>query len=147
MQLTMHTDYALRLLIFLAVRQGQSATVQEVAEAYHVSTNHMAKVAQRLTQLGYVHSTRGRGGGLRLGVAPESINLGDLVRQTENTLTLVECFEANSGCPIEPECGLKRVLKQAQDAFFAELSRLTLADLVTRPQRFTALQVKSSVLR
>lgn len=141
MQLTMHTDYALRLLIYLAIHEDRPATVQGVADAYRVSANHMAKVAQRLTQLGYVHSTRGRGGGLRLGVPPESINIGTLIRQTENTLALVACFEENSHCPIEPECGLKRVLKKAQGAFLMELSRHTLADLVAKPQRLATLLV------
>jgi len=145
MQLTMHTDYALRMLLYLAVRSG-AATVQEVAEAYGVSANHMAKVAQRLTQLGYVRSIRGRGGGLELRVKPESINIGQLVRQTENTLALVACFDERSGCPIEPECGLRRVLKNAQDAFFAELSRHNLADLVKRPQRLAALLVNGRAI-
>lgn len=145
MQLTMHTDYALRLLIYLVAHQGP-ATVQIVADAYGVSANHMAKVAQRLTQLGYIRATRGRGGGLELCVKPETINLGQLVRQTEKTLALVACFDEEKGCPIEPECGLKLVLKSAQDAFFAELSHHTVKDLVKRPHHLAAVLVRGRPL-
>ena len=141
MQLTMHTDYALRMLIYLTAHSGQPSTVREVADAYGVSANHMAKVAQRLTQLGYIRSTRGRGGGLQLGRSPDTINVRQLVCQIENTLALVECFEEDSQCPIEPACGLKGVLRRAQDAFLAELSRYTLADLVQKPHRLATLLV------
>ena len=142
MQLTLHTDYALRLLMYLAAHEGRAATVPQVSAAYGVSANHMAKIAQQLTQLGYVRSTRGRGGGLHLKVPPQTINLGRLVRQTENTLALVECFGEENTCPIEPQCGLSRVLRRAQDAFFAELTRHTLADLVAKPHRLTPLLIR-----
>ena len=143
MQLTMHTDYALRLLIYLAVHNHAPAPVQEAAAAYGISGNHLAKVAQKLTQLGYVRSIRGRRGGLLLGLPPEEINLGKLVRETEPTLALVACFEPDSGCPIEPACGLKRVLQDAQVAFFESLEQYTLADLVARPGKLVTLLVNS----
>jgi Rrf2 family transcriptional regulator, nitric oxide-sensitive transcriptional repressor len=144
MQLTLHTDYALRLLIYLAIHPDRPATVQGVAEAYGISANHLAKVAQSLVQAGYVRSARGRGGGLHLAALPDTMNLGEIVRQLEGTRTLVACFGDDSDCPIEPECGLKRVLKQAQDAFFAELDHYTLADLLKKPQRLATLLVRGS---
>lgn len=147
MQLTLHTDYAFRLLIYLAVRQDRAATVQEVARAYRISANHMAKVAQRLVQLGYIRSVRGRGGGMTLRVKPDAINLGELVRQTENTLAIVECFGEGGDCPIEPACGLKPVLKKAQSAFFDEVSRHTLADILDRPQRLVSILVEGRPTR
>lgn len=142
MQLTLHTDYSLRLLIYLAVHDDQPATVQVVADAYGISANHLAKVAQTLIQLGYIRSIRGRNGGLVIDVEPADVNLGQLVRETEQSLTLVACFEPDSGCPIEPTCGLKRMLKDAQDAFFDSLSQHTLADLVRRPSRLATLLVR-----
>jgi Rrf2 family nitric oxide-sensitive transcriptional repressor len=130
MHLTSHTDYSLRLLIYLALKpdHGQ-ATVQEVATRYGISSNHVAKVAQKLVQLGYVVSHRGRGGGLALALAPEEINVGQVVRGTE-PLELLECFGANSTCPIDPSCRLKGVLHEAQRAFLEVIDRYTLADLV-----------------
>ena len=135
MQLTSHTDYALRLLIYLAVHKGDSpATVQDAATRYGISANHLAKIAQRLVQLGYINSQRGRGGGLELACEESSIKLGDVVRQTEN-LVIVECFSDNSNCPIEPACGLKYVLGKAQNAFLKVLDNYTLADLIKHRNR------------
>ncbi|EKF73025.1 transcriptional regulator [Alcanivorax hongdengensis A-11-3] len=130
MQLSTHTDYALRTLIHLALQQAQApVTVQEVARDYGISANHVAKVAQTLSQLGYVKSQRGRGGGLVLARAPTAINVGTLVRETEN-LKLLECFGPNSSCPIDPACELKNVLFKAQQAFLAVLDGYCLADLL-----------------
>ena len=131
MQLTTHTDYSLRLLIYLAVRDSsEPARVQDAAARYGISTHHVAKVAQTLVQLGYIHSYRGRGGGLLLAVPVETINIGTLVRQTEN-LRLLECFGPNSTCPIDPACNLKRALGEAQQAFLQVLDGYTLDQLVT----------------
>lgn len=139
MQLTTHTDYALRLLIYLAVHRGDTpATVQDAATRYGISANHLAKVAQRLVQLGYVNSHRGRGGGLELACDENSIRLGDVVRQTEN-LILVECFSDDSKCPIEPACGLKHVLDKAQQAFLGVLDDYTLADLIGQRNQLVQL--------
>ncbi len=133
MQLTTHTDYALRLLIYLAVHHGDTPpTVQDAARRYDISANHLAKVAQRLVQLGYIAGHRGRGGGLNLTRNPDSINVGELVRATE-TFNLVECFGPDSACPIEPDCRLKSAIAEAKEAFIKALERYTLADL-SRPQ-------------
>jgi Rrf2 family nitric oxide-sensitive transcriptional repressor len=130
MQLTTHTDYALRLLIFIAVRKDSTpARVQDAAARYGISANHVAKVAQTLVQLGYLHSFRGRGGGLALAMPAESINIGALVRRTEN-LRLLECFGPDSTCPIDPACVLKRALAEAQQAFLQVLDGYDLSDLV-----------------
>jgi len=142
MRLTRHTDYALRLLIYLAaVPPDAPATAPAVARAYGISPHHMAKIAHRLGRLGYVHTRRGRGGGLALARPTDAINLGVLVREMEATLAVVECFDDPAACPIEPACGLKRVLAEARDAFLAELDRRTLADLVRKPGRLTDLLV------
>lgn len=130
MQLTTHTDYSLRLLIYLALSRSQApATVQEIALSYGVSANHIAKVAQTLARLGYVKSLRGRGGGLVLAREPETIRVGVVVRETEN-LKLLECFGPDSSCPIDPACMLKRALGRALEAFLEELDQYTLVDMV-----------------
>lgn len=131
MQLTTHTDYSLRLLIYLGIHPGDGpATVQDAATRYHISANHLAKVAQTLVQLGYIHSHRGRGGGLELAWPAKEINIGAVVRQTEN-LQLLECFGPNSTCPIDPACHLKGVLGKAQQAFLEVLDDYCLSDLIT----------------
>lgn len=135
MRLTFHTDYALRVLLYLGVRPNQVITISEVAEAYGISKNHLMKVATHLSVGGYVDATRGNGGGLRLARRPDEIIIGEVVRHTENDLALVGCFEAGGqGCRIESACMLRSTLRKALDAFFHVLDEYTLADLlVTRP--------------
>lgn len=139
MQLTTHTDYSLRLLIYLAVRDpDMPPTVQAAADRYRISANHMAKVAQTLVQYGYINSQRGRGGGLSLAMPVSEINIGGVVRRTEN-LRLLECFGPNSTCPIDPACTLKKILGRAQTAFLEVLDGYSLDALVTNDHELRAL--------
>lgn len=131
MQLTSHTDYALRLMIYLAtLEDNRAGTIQDAARRFEISANHLAKVAQTLVQKNYVVSQRGRGGGLRLAQPASEINIGAVVRQTEN-LNLLPCFGESNACPIQPACKLKGVLGRAQLAFLEVLDQYTLADLIT----------------
>lgn len=134
MRLTLHTDYALRLLMQLALTPEKLVTISEVAEAFAISRNHLVKVAHELGQAGFVETVRGRGGGLRLARPSEEIAIGDVVRAMEEDFRIVECFdrEANTCC-IAPACRLKRLLKEALEAWIAVLDGATLADLVERP--------------
>jgi Rrf2 family nitric oxide-sensitive transcriptional repressor len=131
--LTRYTDYSLRVLIYLAVRPDRFGTVQSIAEAYDVSRNHLMKVVQELNRRGYIDTVRGKGGGMRLRLPPERINIGRVVRDMENELVLVECFGPDNRCVISPECTLKNVLADALNTFMAVLDRYTLADLVSDP--------------
>ena len=131
MQLTAHTDYALRVLIYLAVHETRLVTIAEMATAYDISKNHLMKIANQLGQEGFIETVRGRGGGLRLGQSPERLALGQIVRRMEPHFNIVECFDPTTNrCPITPACGLSHVLVEARDAFLAVLDRYTLADLV-----------------
>ncbi len=130
MRLTLHTDYALRLLMLLALEPEGVHTIEEVARRYAISRNHLTKVAQTLAQAGFIDSQRGRGGGLRLARAAEAINLGEVVRATEDGFTLVECFApASSTCVLVPACGLAGPLAEALAAFMAVLDGYALADM------------------
>jgi Rrf2 family nitric oxide-sensitive transcriptional repressor len=130
MQLTTHSDYAMRLLIYLAIHPGdRPATVKDAAERYGISTNHLAKVAQKLVQEKIVLSQRGRGGGLKLAMQPVDINIGKLIRKTEN-LELLECFGDQCACPIDNVCILYSALRKAQKAFLDVLDGYTLEDVV-----------------
>lgn len=135
MRLTKYTDYALRVLISLG--RSQASTIQAIAAAQHISRNHLMKIVHDLAKLGYVETARGRGGGLRLARAPQDIRVGDLVRDTEESLAVVECLDDGyaGGCRLHSTCGLKGVLHGAQRAFLAELDRYTLADLLPPPER------------
>ena len=129
MRMTLHTDYALRMLIYLASRPGRICTVSEVADAYRLSRNHLLKVALRLRRMGFIDTTRGRAGGIRLAKNPAEINLGVLVRGTEEDFSLVECMQGAGGsCEISPICRLKGIFGEALEAYLAVLDRYTLAD-------------------
>lgn len=133
MRLTIFTDYTLRALIYLGVHRSDDhlVTIRDIAIAYDVSENHLMKVIHHLAKQGYVETTRGKGGGMRLARAPDLINLGAVVRGTEESLAVVECFEeGNVRCPIEPACALRGILACAMRAFFDVLDGKTLADLL-----------------
>jgi Rrf2 family nitric oxide-sensitive transcriptional repressor len=132
MRLTLHTDYALRLLMLLAMEPDALHTIEEAARRYRISRNHLMKVTQTLAQAGFVESLRGRGGGLRLACPPGAIGLGDVIRATEDNFALVECFErSRNTCVIACACGLRGPLHEALAAFLAVLDGYTLADLMS----------------
>lgn len=133
MRMTLHTDYALRMLVYAMARQDHSCTVAEVANAYRLSRNHLIKVAQTLRRLGVIETTRGRAGGIRLSKPPQSINLGRLVRATEENFSLVECMQGGN-CAISPACRLKGIFAEALEAYLAVLDKYSLAD-ITRNRR------------
>jgi Rrf2 family nitric oxide-sensitive transcriptional repressor len=134
MRLTIYTDYSLRVMLMLAVAPDRLVTIKEIAGRFGISGNHLVKVVQRLAAEGYVESVRGRNGGIRLGRPPEAINVGALVRVTEESFNLVECFDRDRNtCLITPACRLQRVLADARDAFLRELDQVSLADLIASP--------------
>lgn len=129
MRLTKHTDYAFRVLIFLAVLpEGQLSTVQEIAEKFDVSRNHIMKIVHKMAGAGLIHASRGQHGGIKLGRAKEAINLRNVIELMETTLTPVNCDEPI--CIITKHCALKTILFEAQRHFLEHAGRYTLADLV-----------------
>ena len=140
MRLTMYSDYAMRVLMYLALRRPELCTIQEIADAYGISKNHLMKVAYQLGLSGWIETVRGRGGGLRLARDPAEVRLGDVVRATEEDFRLVECFDPDSDtCRITPACRLQGVLREAGQAFLDVLDDYTLADLVDRPRALARL--------
>jgi Rrf2 family nitric oxide-sensitive transcriptional repressor len=127
MKLTLFTDYSIRVLLYLGARPERLCSIGEVAQAYRISQNHLMKAANQLARQGYVESVRGRTGGIRLGREPAAINLGALVRDTEEGFDLADC----TGCVVAPACGVTGVLNEAVRAFLAVLDRYTLADMLT----------------
>lgn len=129
MRLTLYTDYALRILIYLGVNGERQSSTAEIARAYRISESHLTKVVHQLGRLGMIRTTRGRGGGLRLGQPPAEIRVGTVVRATEEDFTLAECF-SGTACVLTPICRLQRVFGEALNAFLTVLDQVTLADLI-----------------
>lgn len=131
MRLTVYTDYALRMLMYLALKDDGLATIEEIAQSYDISKNHLMKVAHQLGVAGYLETVRGRHGGLRLARPAKDITLGEVVRHTEPDMAIVMCFEpVNAECAIQPYCVLRKALEQARNAFVEVLDDYTLSDLV-----------------
>ena len=132
MHLTRQADYTMRLLIHLALQPDEFATIQQIAERYGISRNHLMKVANRAVQAGYVEGVRGRAGGLKLSRKPKEIRVGEVLRVMEDW-SIVECFLHHADqCPIAGGCGLQPMLKEALESYFSVLDRYSLADVVRR---------------
>lgn len=135
MRLTRYTDYALRVLLYLGARPDRLCSIGEIARAYAISQNHLMKVVSDLASAGYVASARGRGGGIRLARPPTEINVGAVVRRTEDSFEIADC----SACIIAPACSLRCLFKEAANAFLSVLDGRTLADLLAERPGLTAL--------
>lgn len=135
MKLTTFSDYTLRVLMFLALQNDRLATIPEIAAAYGISENHLMKVVHQLARSGVIETLRGKGGGIRLAQAPESIRLGAVIRNSEGDGPIVECLsDQPECCRIAPACRLTGILVRAFEALYATLDEYTLADLVQQPQ-------------
>lgn len=140
MRLTSFTDYALRLLIYCALRPDALVTIADVSRAYGISKSHLMKIANELSRAGFIHAVRGRNGGLRLARPARAINIGNVVRVMERESLLVECFDRTSNtCVIAPACGLKHLLAQAAEDFCQRLETATLADITKSPRSIRSL--------
>lgn len=134
MRLTNYSDYALRILTYLGLKREELSTITEIADCYGISRNHIVKIVHHLGQLGYVDTLRGKHGGIRLARAPEKINIGEVIRHTETSMDIVECFSNQNSCIIGCSCVLRTAISEALSAFMAVLDDYTLADLMA-PRR------------
>ncbi|WP_016955909.1 RrF2 family transcriptional regulator [Catenovulum sp. SX2] len=139
MQLTRFTDYALRTLIFLAEKPaGFKMSLGQLASFFDMNLNHLQKVSQKLVQLGYIESSRGKQGGISLAVDSTKLTIADVVRNIEPELYAVDC--EGTECPIRTSCNLRGVFATATNAFMAELEAKTLADVAYKgPGKFDDL--------
>jgi Rrf2 family nitric oxide-sensitive transcriptional repressor len=150
LNLTLHTDYSLRILLYLAEHTDRPVSTREISDAYGVSRNHLVRVVQTLQSHGFVHAATGRTGGITLARDPAGINIGEVVRKTEPNFRIVECFDAKANtCRIVPVCSLRGVLDDALTAFFKTLEKYTLADLVRMKgnERFSDFLPVASLMR
>ena len=143
MRLTRYTDFAIRIMLYLAAHEERLCSIGEIAESYGISQNHLMKVASDLAGSGYVQSLRGRGGGLRLARLASEINIGEMVRHTEGQVDLVGC----GSCALAPACGMVCAFKNAVEAFFATLETYSLADIMTngRPEQLRQILARGTL--
>jgi len=149
MRLTRQTNYAIRILMYCAANDGQLSRIPEIATAYTVSELFLFKILQPLVEHGLVETVRGRNGGVRLGRPADKITLFDVVRVTEESFAMAECFENdNADCPLIDSCALNAALREALGAFFDVLSRHTIAEMAQdRSNMRTLLKIDDLVPR
>jgi Rrf2 family nitric oxide-sensitive transcriptional repressor len=126
-------ESALRLLMLVGLGTEHLVTIEEVADRFGISKDHLMKVAYEPGQAGYLETVRGRNGGLRLGKAPSQIVVGEVVRRMEPDFAVVECQNPAGYCRITPSCVLRSAMREAVQAFLGKLDQYTLEDLL-RPK-------------
>lgn len=126
MRLTSFTDYALRTLIHLALYPDRLWSIAEVARIHGLSHNHLTKVISVLAREGYLHTVRGRSGGIRLARPAETITVGEVVRDTEDGIKLADC----PNCVLFKACGLTPVFGQGVQAMLAVFDGYRISDLL-----------------
>ena len=147
MRLTLWTDYAFRILIYVGTKGEELSTIAQIARSFDVSKSHLMKIVSKLEQLGYIETVRGRSGGIRLGRSAADINVGSVVRDTEEELAIIGCLGRVNFCPIERCCVLRGVLHEATQAFLRTLDGYTLADLLApRSKLMTRLSFASTAI-
>ena len=138
MKLTQHTDFSLRLLIFLSLQnKGELVTIDHVVEHFLILKNHLTKIVNKLSKLGYINTVRGKNGGICLAKAASEINLSEVVKAMEANIEVVNCN--TPACPLTNNCELKHILDDAQQAFFATLEKYTLSDICSNPKKLKLL--------
>ena len=131
MYLSKFTDYSFRALIYLAENRDKLCTVEELAKKLEISEHHLKKIIHKLAKTDLIISMKGRTGGLKLGLEPQDINLGEVIRITEDNLNIAQCFNKDNCCPyITSDCKIKGIMKESLDAFLHEFSRYTLSDVL-----------------
>lgn len=130
MRLTTMSDYAMRLLMYVAQQPERLCTISEVAHAYDISEAHLMKITHQLARAGWLETVRGKGGGMRLAAAPADIRLGAVVRSMEPDFAIVECLASDTACQLTPTCQLTGIINGALQSFMHYLDRYTLADLL-----------------
>ena len=131
MQLSNHSDYVLRVLLYLAVRPGERCTLSEISEFYRISLDHLRKVVHELSKAGYLNTFRGKGGGMELAKPARKINVGQVLAEFEGRKALIDC--KGLSCRLAQGCALRRALDQAQTAFYNSLREFSVEDLIGKP--------------
>jgi len=141
MRLSNYTDYSFRVLIYLAARQenGDLATIREISEVYSISKNHLVKVVHQLSKRGYLETSTGKNGGIRLGMPAARINLGTIVKEMETSFNLVDCHVGSKGCIIGKNCQLEGIIQKSLQAFLGEMSQYTLEDITSNKRELAGI--------
>ncbi|MES0880225.1 RrF2 family transcriptional regulator [Roseibium sp. SCP14] len=140
MRLSQASDFALRILMATA-QSDAPQTVDKLSEQLGLAKSHVMKIVAHLARGGYLETTRGRGGGIRLARSPDSIRLGEVVKLIEPDLGVVACLKPQPAiCAFLPRCALKGAMARAAEAFLDSLNSETLASILAGTQVASLLE-------
>lgn len=145
MRLTTFSDYSIRVIMYLGIQPGELVKISDIANAYNISENHLTKVVHQLAQKNYIETVRGKGGGLRLVRDPNTINIGELIRETEGDAGFLPCLNTEGACCIQTTCKLMGILREAQVALYTVLDKYTLADLLTPQEPLISILINHKI--
>lgn len=128
MRLTQATNYSVRILLYCAANPDRPSRVADIAASFDMSETHVFKILKVLVDHGFVRTIRGRHGGIMLGKPADEITVGEVVRASEESFVLADCFDEDGhDCPLISSCEYNRILREALGAFFEVLDRYTIA--------------------
>jgi Rrf2 family transcriptional regulator, nitric oxide-sensitive transcriptional repressor len=145
MRLTTFSDYSIRVIMYLGIQPGELVKISDIANAYNISENHLTKVVHQLAQKNYIETVRGKGGGLRLVRDPKTINIGEMIRDSEGDEGFLPCLNTEGACCIQATCKLMGILHEAQIALYAVLDKYTLADLLIPEEPLVSILINRNI--
>ena len=130
LRLSKKADYALMAVKHLATRQdAASCSAREIAEAYEIPLELLAKVLQRLVRSRLLVSVQGTRGGYRLGRAAASIPVADVIQAVDGPLTVTACSDEDHNCEQYSKCSIRDPLWKIRSRIVDALSTVSVADL------------------
>ena len=132
LRLSKKADYALMAMKHLAINaDASSASAREIAEAYDIPLELMAKVLQRLAKSGLVRSLQGTRGGYRLARATAQISVADIIQAIDGPLTVTACSTEAENCDQYNKCSVRDPLWRIKDRILSALATCSLQEIST----------------
>ena len=132
MRFEISTDYAIRALRLLHLREGEVLTTMELAQSIGTTSPVFAKIAGKLRHVGILRTIQGQKGGYVLGKPAHEISVYDVFLCIEGDLRINCCLETGGRCTHgdQMECKVHDILYGIQDELIEKLSNVSIADLV-----------------
>ena len=131
MQLTSTTDYAIRIVCYLAA-QRQMISTSELSQELSVPSSYIPKITKKLKQAGIIKACEGIKGGYQIAKQPENISLRDVISCTESTMAISRCLEKEGGCSKNyiACCKVHQILLDLQNIYNNRLESVKISDII-----------------
>jgi Rrf2 family protein len=131
LRLTKKADYGLMALKYLAEQaDGSAHSAKDIAEAYHIPPQLLAKILQTLAKSGLLVSHAGTNGGYALSRASKEISAFEVIRAIDGPLFITSCITIHGSCDLAGHCTIKEPLRKVNDSIKELLSAISISDLI-----------------